>query len=275
MKKVNKILDYLCCIFFSISLIILIGCISVLPIAKSKKYYMKEHTKNDVETILKNETFNGKTHYCTDVNGDFFEHYIPKYDISTNDIENATTHIIDYLYNEDVTSMQFTINTENGPYEFFSEQAIVHMADVKVLFIGGIKMAFTFLAILLICIGYIIYRRNNVFKLLGKTFLITVSVFIVLTIIISIYAITDFDNAFIIFHKVIFPQSDKVDLALSFNNCDTLTNILTSEFFMHIGRDIAIIFISLLVFSVSIDFIFLKFGKNIFSPTKPIIESND
>lgn len=263
MKTLNKILDYISCIFFSISLIVLFGCLAVLPIAKSKKYYMKEHQKNNVEEILEQYSFNGTTHSCTDVNDQIVKHTLPLYDVTNDDIWNATNHIIDYLYNKDVDSMQFQIQTNTGPVDFFSEQAIIHMADVKVLFIGGIGLAFTSLAIFFLSLGWIIYRRTNIFKLLGKTYFITVSVFVVLTILIVIYASTDFDDAFILFHKIIFPDSEKVDLAISFNRCDTLTNVLTEQFFMDIGLTIGIIFMLLLIVSVSIDFVFYRFGHKI------------
>lgn len=263
MKILNKILDYISCIFFSISLIVLFGCLAVLPIAKSKKYYMKEHQKNNVEEILEQYSFNGTTHSCTDVNDQIVKHTLPLYDVTNDDIENATNHIIDYLYHKDVESMQFQIYTNSGPVDFFSEQAIVHMADVKVLFIGGIGLVFTSLAIFFLSLGWIIYRRTNVFKLLGKTYFITVSVFVVLTILVVIYASTDFDDAFILFHKIIFPDSEKVDLAISFNRCDTLTNVLTEQFFMDIGLTIGIIFMLLLIVSVSIDFVFYRFGHKI------------
>lgn len=265
MHKVNRVIDYCCAIFFSISLIVLFGCLAVLPIAKSKRYYMKEHLRNNVQAILEEKSFNGISHTCTDISNNYIDHRLPKANLSVIDIEKATTQIIDYLYHTDVESMQFQIETDEGAVDFFSEQAIVHMADVKVLFIGGMKLAFTCLAIFLLTIGWMIYRKAYVFKLIGKTYLVTLVIFIVLTILVTIYASNDFDSAFVLFHQIIFPDSNKVDLALSFNSCDTLTNLLTGEFFMHIGLRIGIIFLSLLLLSVCIDIIFYKFGNKLFS----------
>lgn len=270
MQRLNKVIDYCCAICFSISLIVLLGCLAVLPLAKSKKYYMSEHLHNNVLEILEEKSFNGVSHRCSDINGNTIDHRLPKANITVSDIEMATSHIIDYLYDEDIESMQFQIETMEGNVDFFSEQAIVHMADVKVLFIGGIKLAFTFLAIFLLTIGWMIYRRNSVLKLVGKTYLITLVVFIILTILVVIYASNDFDSAFILFHEIIFPDSNKVDLALSFNSCDTLTNVLTSEFFMHIGLRIGIIFLSLLVISVIIDIVLYKYGKKFFQKKQNI-----
>lgn len=44
MKKI-RIIDYIVSIIFSITFIILLGCVAVLPIAKSKSYYLSEHKK--------------------------------------------------------------------------------------------------------------------------------------------------------------------------------------------------------------------------------------
>ena len=62
-------------------------------------------------------------------------YYVPYHEVTDEDIVNATNHIIDYLYSEKVESMQFQVDTDEGKVDFFSEQAIVHMADVKVLFL--------------------------------------------------------------------------------------------------------------------------------------------
>ena len=51
MKKI-RIIDYIVSIIFSITFIILLGCVAVLPIAESKSYYLSEHKKNNVKQIL-------------------------------------------------------------------------------------------------------------------------------------------------------------------------------------------------------------------------------
>lgn len=256
MKKI-KILDYIISIIFSISFIILLGCISVLPIAKSKSYYLSEHKKNNVKQILQEKSFKGGTCYCYDKDGNYKRYYVPYYEVTDDDIVKATNNIIDYLYNANIESMQFQVDTSNGKIDFFSEQAIVHMADVKVLFIGGIKLCYICIAIFILCLIYLIISRKHSFNILINVYLKALIVFGIATIIIGIFAIIDFDSAFEVFHKIIFPDSSKVELALSFSNTDTLTNILTSEFFMHIGVIIGTSFIMLIGLSIFLD-LFLK-----------------
>lgn len=262
MDKFLKIIDKIVIVFASILLIILIGCISVLPIAKSKAFYMKEHKKNNVVEILNTYTFTGESHYQKDEEGNLIKHYYPDYDVNMEIVEIATEHIIDYLYHKNVDSMQFQIDTPEGKIDFFTTQAIVHMKDVKVLFIGGINLAFISLALFICSIIYLIFRRQFVKKSIIKLYSITIISFIILLIGLIIFAIIDFDTAFTVFHYMIFSSSD-AELAISFHYYDTLTNVLTGEFFMHIGLIIGITFVSLLALSVIIGKILEKHGNTI------------
>lgn len=131
------------------------------------------------------------------------------------------------------------------------------MADVKVLFIGGIKLCYICIVIFVLCLVYLILTRKHSFNILLNVYLRTLIVFGVATILIGLFAMIDFDTAFEVFHKIIFPDSSKVKLALSFSYTDTLTNVLTAEFFMHIGFAIGAIFIILIGLSIFLD-LFLK-----------------
>ena len=264
MNKILNIIDRIILILASVIFIILIGCISILPIAKSKSYYLKEQDRNKVEEILEKYTFNGYVHqHYDETTHSYYDCYYPKYDVTKEDLIKATDLIIQYLYHSDCDSMQFQVITSEGPVNFFSEQAIVHMQDVKVLFIGGIQLCYVCIVLFIIFIVYLIIRRKTIGPIFFKTYMITVSIFIVLGIFVAIFAIIDFDLAFEIFHKIIFPDSNKVELALSFHYCDTLTNVLTGDFFMHIGTIIGITFIVILVFSIILCGLFKKYGSHL------------
>lgn len=250
-NKILSITDYIVTILTSILLIALIASISILPIAKSKSYYMNQHEKNDVINVLQKQTFTGYTYRLKGSDGNIYHYTYPKdYIVNEELVEKATDHIINYLYNEDVESMQFQIETSQGNIDFFSDQAIVHMEDVKVLFIGGIKLTYIAIVLFILSCVYLVLRRNYIKKIIVKTYIITVIAFICFAIGLVIYAATDFSRAFEIFHYIIFPDNDKAELAITFYSWDTLTNVLTSEFFMHIGLAIGITFISILVFSI-------------------------
>lgn len=259
-QKILIITDHIICILTCILLIILIACVAILPIAKSKAYYMAQHEKNDIVNELQTFTFNGYTYTQIDNSGNIYKYTYPAdYEVTMDLVELATEKIINYLYHEDVKSMQFQIETSNGTIDFFTNQAIVHMKDVKVLFIGGIKLCY--LSILLFIIGcvYLIIRKNYIKKYLVKTYIFTVIIFIGLTLGITIFASIDFSKAFEIFHYIIFPDNSKAELAITFYSYDTLTNILTGEFFMSIGLTIGIIFISVLILSIILAKFFEKY----------------
>lgn len=259
MEKTLNILDRTITILFSILLIILLACISILPIAKSKSYYMNEHEKNDVKSILEMYSFDGYSHSIYE-NNEIITHIHPNVIVTNDMIETATDKIIDYLYHEKVDTMQFYVTDINdNSVPFFSDQAIIHMEDVKVLFIGGIKLCFISLVLFILSIIYIIFRKEKIKKYISKTYIITVIVFLILTIIIGIFACIDFDTAFIVFHYIIFPDSSKAELAITFNSCDTLTNVLTGDFFVHIGLIIGITFVSLLTISIIICILLNKY----------------
>lgn len=261
-NKTLRILDQTILILTFIIFIILVGCLSILPIAKSKSYYIKETNKNNVEAILEEYTFNGIKHQHYDKASNTYQScYWPKYDVTKQDIEKAIDKIIDYLYHSDVTSMQFQILTNDGEVDFFSNQAIEHMKDVKVLFIGGIRLCYLCIVLFVLCVIYLIFRRKYIANSFLKTYLITVGIFILFGLLISLFAISNFDLAFEIFHFIIFPDNSKAYLALSFHACDTLTNVLTSEFFMHIGIIIGITFIGILFLSVVICILLHKYGN--------------
>ncbi len=248
-NKTLSIIDSIVLVLASIILVALMVSAAVLPIAKSKNYYMKEHNKNNVVEILKEDTFNGISHFHR-INDERVQCYYPIYDVTWTDVENATEHIINYLYNQDVESMQFTVTTSEGEVEFFSSQAISHMKDVKVLFIGGIHLTYIAIILFILCCIYLIWRRNTVKNKIFKTYLVTVIIMICFTLCLVVFAASNFDLAFDVFHKVIFPDASKYEEAITFTFCDTLTNVLTGEFFMHIGLTIGIIFITLLSLSI-------------------------
>lgn len=119
MNKILNIIDRIILILASVIFIILIGCISILPIAKSKSYYLKEQDRNKVEEILEKYTFNGYVHqHYDETTHSYYDCYYPKYDVTKEDLIKATDLIIQYLYHSDCDSMQFQVITSEGPVNF-------------------------------------------------------------------------------------------------------------------------------------------------------------
>ena len=107
MKKFLKVFDYIASILFSFFFILSCLFISIIPIASDSSYYMKQYERNGVGPYLKNYTI-----------------------LQLKEVTDSTTS---YLF-RGKKSMQIYFNNE----PFFSDQAILHMSDVKDLFTLGV-----------------------------------------------------------------------------------------------------------------------------------------
>lgn len=100
---------------------------------------------------------------------------------------------------------------------------------------------------------------NKILNIIDRIILILASViFIILIGCISILPIAKSKS-----YYLKEQDRNKVELALSFHYCDTLTNVLTGDFFMHIGTIISITFIGILVFSIILCGLFKKYGSHL------------
>ena len=214
MKKFLKVFDYVCVILFSIFFILSCAFISIVPIASDNSYYMQQYKTNGVGPYLT---------YTLD------------------ELELITKSITNYLF-KGAASMQIQIDGSN----VFSNQAILHMSDVKDLFVGGSILGIISIIITLICLTYIIFRCKSIKHIFRKINYLTFLSFLLIVIAICVYALVDFDSAFVNFHHVIFPDPEKFKNAF-FPNDDTLINILTLEFFFDIFFAIIIRLVSLFI----------------------------
>lgn len=201
MDNVKKVLDYISIIIFSFGFILTSAFISIIPIASDNSYYMQQYIKNGVNNNLP---------------------------YSLEQLEEITKSITNYLFHG-AESMQIAFDGKN----VFSSQAISHMADVKVLFVDGSIIGYICIALSIISLIYIIYRVKHIKKIFRKINYITYGVFLLLIVAIGIYAAVDFDDAFVNFHHLIFPDPEKFNNAF-FPWNDTLINILTIDFFFDI-----------------------------------------
>lgn len=216
MNKFLKICDYIISFIFTICFILFSLFFAIIPIASNNSYYMIQFEKNGV--------------------GDNLHYSLDQLRIITNAITSYMFHC--------AKSMQVSFDNK----EVFSPQAISHMADVKVLFVGGMILGYICLFICIISLIYIFYRRKQIKKIFKIIVYVIFSLFVAFIIACGIYVLIDFDSAFILFHKIIFPDPVKFNNAF-FPNDDTLINILTIDFFFDI-------FIQVIVRLIAIYFMF-------------------
>lgn len=234
-----KIYDKILIGLFTFFLIIITVWLTVVPITKSKTFYMRQYEKNDT---------------------------VDETGYTTEELSVITDQIIAYLFNK-ADSMQVEIDGKI----VFSNQALFHMRDVRTLYTGGQIIAWI---ILVLWIGIGVYLGLN-FKRLRSHFLkyslVVLAIVFTVLLVVGIIAIIDFDYAFEMFHKIIFPNEQKFNDAFfsPVSNYDELpgvdnmmlVKILSIELFMDVGIIIGIsVFIVLLIWFI-ICFILRKKDK--------------
>lgn len=179
----------------------------------------------------------GDSHYS------FYQKEYEKYFVShalkmdMDDIMVVTEYMMDYLIGkEEVLSIDTEI--DGAMQDFFNEQDRLHMADVKNLFLGGLKLRniCTGLALILLGVVFIIGKRNP--KLLIYGYLRAFAVFLVVGIFLAIAFAIDFTACFTIFHKIFFMN----DLWLFDPATDYMIRMLPEGFFSDMVIRIATVF---------------------------------
>lgn len=220
-----KVLHKIVITIASISLLLLLFYVSVMPIAMSKWFYM----------------MNYKSYHADEATGYTMEQ-----------LSEITDVMLDY-FKDKIDSMQVIIDGE----EVYSKQAIDHMADVKVLFVGSRKLAWWVFGFFLLELAYIIYFFKDLKHYLFKTIMVASGVAIGIVALAGVFAAVNFEDAFVLFHKIIFPNQEKFENAF-FPADDFLINMLQADIFFNFAFVIIITFVILIALVVTGLLIFQK-----------------
>lgn len=126
--------------------------------------------------------------------------------------------------------------TDALPDAHFTQREQLHMVDVLRLFKGGKQLAEGCLlaAAILAALALVLGGRQR----LGTGLLVGMAVFLVLVVIVGIWALVDFDGWFVTMHELVFDN----DLWLLDPAESMLINMMPLDFFMCAVRDIAVRF---------------------------------
>lgn len=147
------------------------------------------------------------------------------------ELMEITGEMLDYLKGE---------RTNLSSKGVFNEKEILHMEDVKDLFRKGFKIRDISILLSTIAVMFLVLRNK---KMLGKSFIISAILYIVLIIFLIIAMYTDFDKYFDYFHEILFTN----DLWLLDPQTDILIQMLPLGFFYSIAYKISTIFIIQLI----------------------------
>ena len=175
--------------------------------------------------------------------------------IDKKDLTRITQQLLDYLKDKrDNIIMKAKIHGKEG--QVFGEREILHMVDVKKLFIEGFKIRnFT----LLLSVVSIICLRIREKKELGKSFILSSSIYLSLIIILGLLMYLDFNKYFTYFHQIFFSN----DLWLLDPKTDVLIQMLPLEFFYSIAYKIVTFFIIELIIILVLGIYLNKSYKNL------------
>lgn len=195
----------------------------------------------------------------------FFEKEYIKYDIQQDlpmemeDIMQVTTHMMDYLRGDE-DDMQIVTHVAGESREFFNDQDLFHMAEVRNLFIGMYRLRTVGLILLGVSVLCML-ATGTAFASFFKTFQLTLAAFAVVIVGLGAAIAINFDRLFIVFHHIVFDN----DQWLFDPRTDLMINMLPEGLFMDFAIRILIDF-TLMFIGVEAAFIacrkWLAGGKN-------------
>ena len=183
---------------------------------------------------------------------------------SEDGLMKVTEHMMKYLIGDkDTPDLQVQIKTDAGMIDFFNEREILHMKDVRDLFLKVLQIryiAVMFAVFVLVYNRFAIFREKNGFmKATGKGLLIGTGIFFGIVLILAVIFMVDFNSAFITFHKIFFTN----DYWLLDPRTSLLINILPEGFFFDVVKKILAIFLPAAAVVVGTAFLIHRKYKNV------------
>lgn len=178
----------------------------------------------------------------------FYESLYEKYHVTDDlhmelsDVMEVTDYMMDYLIGRE-DELSIVTDVDGQEQDFFNEQDRFHMADVRNLFLGGLKLR-NMLVILagFVILGLVVSERGSVRLLLTKAYSWALAVFLAVIVFLGIAFTVDFTACFRIFHEIFFTN----DLWLFDPATDYMIRMLPEGFFSDMVIRIVLIFLGFL-----------------------------
>lgn len=162
----------------------------------------------------------------------FYEKEYEKYHVtaslhmSMEDVMEVTEHMMDYLIGKE-EKLSIVTDVDGREQDFFNEQDRLHMADVKNLFLGGLKLrtVFLMLAIVLLMLAGVKAGRKRISRQFFEAYSIALGVFLGLLLFLGVAFAIDFTACFTVFHEIFFTN----DLWLFDPSVDYMIRMLPEE----------------------------------------------
>ena len=174
-------------------------------------------------------------------NTDYFVNKYEEYEISKStgividDLEGITDKLLNYLKDK-TDNLEIEKEINGSKRQVFNEKEILHMIDVKDLFIKGKIIRNISMILIIISILYLGIKNK---KDLGQAFIMSSALSILSMVTLFLLMYTNFNKYFTYFHEIFFTN----DLWLLNPETDVLIQMLPLEFFYSIATKISTMFI--------------------------------
>ena len=153
----------------------------------------------------------------------------------------VTEHMMAYLIGkEEKLSIVTDVNGEHQ--DFFNEQDRLHMADVRNLFLGGLKLRNYAVILATILMIVLMAKKADFRRLVPQGYLQALFVYLILAAILGVAMSIDFTSCFTLFHKLFFTNN----LWIFDPETDYMIRMLPEGFFSDMVIRVGVIFIVLL-----------------------------
>lgn len=178
----------------------------------------------------------------------FYEKEYRKYEVADSldmeleDVMEVTGYMMDYLIGRE-DELSIVTDVDGKRQDFFNEQDRLHMADVKNLFLGGLRLRTLVLEAAALMMIVLFVSGADMHKLLPKAYSIAGGIFFLLLVFLGAAFSINFTACFRIFHEIFFTN----DLWLFDPATDYMIRMLPEGFFADMVLRIGLTFVVLLL----------------------------
>lgn len=178
----------------------------------------------------------------------FYEKEYEKYKVTESlgmklgDVMEVTDYMMDYLIGEE-EELSIVTDVDGQIQDFFNEQDRLHMADVRNLFLGGLKLRNLCAAAAVLLIAGLIAAKADWKRLLPRAYFWAVGILLVVTALLAAAFSVDFTRCFTIFHEIFFTN----DLWMFNPSEDYMIRMLPEGFFFDMAVRIGLTFVGVLL----------------------------
>lgn len=178
----------------------------------------------------------------------FYEKEYEKYKVTDDlgmqmaDVMDVTVYMMDYLIGKEET-LSVVTDVDGREQDFFNEQDRLHMADVRNLFLGGLRLRNILFGITAVLLLLLVFWKADVRGLLFSAYRIAMAVFGAAVVFLGIAFTVNFTECFRIFHEMFFTN----DLWLFDPATDYMIRMLPEGFFSDMAVRIFLVFMAVLL----------------------------